>query len=306
MKNISAVFWFFICITGCMGQNNINTNLDIQGHRGCRGLMPENTIEGCIKAVDIGVNTLEIDVVVSKDSQLVVSHEPFFNHEISTHPDHIEITGSNELDFNLYRMTVGEIQKYDVGIKVHPRFPDQQKMSVVKPTLNALIANVEKYISTHHLKPVQYNIEIKHSPDKDHLFHPDALTFTTLVYQALLSNKIKEKCIIQSFDPQCLNILHKIDPDVKTALLVENIDGIKKNLSKLNYTPDIYSPHFLLVDKDLIQFCKSKSIKVIPWTVNQEKDITSVIQFGVDGIISDYPDRVIEIYRGLIKHKINH
>src|SRR6476469_6327956 len=103
------------------------STFDVQGHRGSRGLMPENTIPAMYKALDLGVTTLEMDAVVTKDKQVVVSHEPFFNHEITTRPNGHAVTVAEEKSLNIYQMDFAEVRKFDVGSKVNPRFPRQQK-----------------------------------------------------------------------------------------------------------------------------------------------------------------------------------
>src|SRR5262245_19024474 len=108
-------------------------HFDTQGHRGCRGLMPENTIPAMINALDLGVTTLEMDAVITRDNKVVMSHEPFFNHEIATKPDGSYVTEAEEKSLNIFLMTYDEVKKYDVGMKPHPRFPQQKKMNVVKP-----------------------------------------------------------------------------------------------------------------------------------------------------------------------------
>ncbi len=275
----------------CLSTTSEKVRLDIQGHRGCRGLMPENTIEGFIKAVELGVTTLELDVVVNKDSILIVSHEAFFNHEITTPPNNQTITVANQMEFNIFQMTYDEISTFDVGLKIHPKFPLQSKIKAFKPTLSMVVNTVELYIKTNHLDPIRYNIEIKYEKSLDNLFHPTSEVFTQLVYDEVVRLGIAKKCNIQSFDPDCLNILHKIDSTIETALLVGNLDSLMQNLNQLNFKPDIYSPHFSLVNDQLLDYCKKNKIKLIPWTVNE--------QLGVDGIISDYPDKVIELYEGL-------
>ncbi len=100
---------------------------DKQGHRGCRGLMPENTIPAMLKAIDLGVTTLEMDVVITKDKKVILSHEPFFGNEITTRPDGSYIKFTEEQHYNIYQMNYDEVIKYDVGMKPHPRFPQQQK-----------------------------------------------------------------------------------------------------------------------------------------------------------------------------------
>lgn len=283
----------------CQNHNLIMNNLDIQGHRGCRGLLPENTIEGFLRAVDLGVTTLELDVVISKDSQVVVSHEPFFNHEITTHPHGIEITEANAKTFNIYEMTYEEVKSYDVGSKGNPKFPIQTKIMTYKPTLSALIDTVEQYIKTKSLPSIHYNIEIKYDKNEENKYHPSAEVFTKLVYDLISKKEIKNRCNIQCFDESPLNILHKMDASMATAFLVGGTGHVTEKLTKLDFKPTIYSPHYKLVDEALVKYCHENSIKIIPWTVNDEKDITNIMQLGVDGIISDYPDKVVEIYEGI-------
>lgn len=289
-----------LCIMSCNPRLPENYQPDIQGHRGCRGLMPENTIEGFIHAVYLGVSTLELDVVISKDSQVVVSHEPFFNHLISTSPPGTDsITPENEKQFNLFTMDYDEIRRYDTGSKDHPDFPIQSKIKTFKPTLGNAVVNVEQYILAKGLNPVRFNIEIKHKDESEGIFNPTADKMVQLVYLEVLKLKIKDQCCIQSFNPKCLNIMHALDSTIQTALLVENMDYYRKNLSKLTFKPTIYSPHFKLINKELLKDIKTMKIKVIPWTVNEENDIIQMLKLQVDGIISDYPDKVIELLQGL-------
>ena len=110
-------------------------DFDKEGHRGCRGLMPENTIPAMLNALGIGVTTLEMDIVFTKDGKAILSHEPFFNHEITTKPDGTFVEESAEKGFNIYKMNYEEVQRYDVGMKPHPRFPQQEKMKAIKPML---------------------------------------------------------------------------------------------------------------------------------------------------------------------------
>ena len=108
---------------------------DLQGHRGCRGLMPENTIPAMIKALQLGVNTLEMDAVISKDRQVVISHDAFFNHDISTTPAGNAILQKDETQYNLYQMNYADIRQWDVGTRPYPRFPRQEKIPAIKPLL---------------------------------------------------------------------------------------------------------------------------------------------------------------------------
>jgi len=112
---ISAMFLIIIIfMSGCSNRQSVEKKTDIQGHRGCRGLMPENTIPGFIKAIELGVTTLEMDVVISKDKKVVVSHEPFLSHEICLTPDGKEISEADEKSYNLFQMTYDEIKTMEL------------------------------------------------------------------------------------------------------------------------------------------------------------------------------------------------
>src|ERR1043165_717090 len=123
-------------------ENPEQTSFDLEGHRGCRGLMPENTIPAMIRALDLGVTTLEMDVVISSDRKVVVSHEPWFESDITTKPDGTFLTPAEAIGYNLFRMDYDSIKKYDVGMKPNPRFPQQQKMKAIKPLLSDLLDSV--------------------------------------------------------------------------------------------------------------------------------------------------------------------
>ncbi|RMG30770.1 MAG: glycerophosphodiester phosphodiesterase [Bacteroidetes bacterium] len=271
--------------------------IDIQGHRGCRGLMPENSIPAFIRAIDLGVNTLELDVVISKDSQVVVSHEPYFSHLICTTPEGQEIQAENERQFNLFQMTYEEIRAFDCGSRPHPRFPGQAKMAVYKPLLTELIDTVETYTHTRGLPAVRYNIETKSSPEGDGVFHPEPATFVKLLMEVIQSKGIEDRCSIQSFDPRTLQVAHQQYPGMELVLLAENQLSVEENLQQLGFTPAVYSPYFKLVDEEVVKFCHTKGMKLIPWTVNEQTDIQRMLELGVDGIISDYPDRVVALVK---------
>ena len=277
----------------------MKAELEIHGHRGCRGHYPENTINGFLKSIELGAETIEMDVVISKDHQVIVSHEPFMNHEIALDPNGNLITKENELSHNIYKMTYADIKKHDVGSVKHPRFPEQEKVQEFKPSLDDLITVIEnKYPGQ-----IKYNIEIKRKPEEDGIYHPDHKTFTHLVAETLIKNQITEQTNLQSFDIETLQYLRASFPTIKVALLIEKISSIKKNIEKLGYTPEIYSPHYRLINKEVIDYCKAHHIQLIPWTVNNPRDIRNCIKMGVDGIISDYPDRVMQEWSDLKKNQ---
>ena len=267
-------------------------SFDRQGHRGCRGLMPENTVPAMIKALTLGVTTLEMDAVIAKDKQVILSHEPFFSHDISTKPDGKPVEVSEEKKFNIYQMTYFETQQFDVGLKPHTRFTSQTKLAVKKPLLSDVIDSVETYCQANKIPPPSYNIETKSNPLTDHIFHPAPEEFVNLVIQVVNQKRVTERVIIQSFDFRTLQVMNRKYPLIKTAVLIEDYDKrpLDTQLQQLGFTPSIYSPHYTLVTDELIKKCHAQNMKVIPWTVNDKPTIDMLKKMGVDGIITDYPD----------------
>jgi glycerophosphoryl diester phosphodiesterase len=266
------------------------TSFDIEGHRGARGLYPENTIVGFIEALTLGVNTLEMDVVISKDGQVVLSHDPTINCEIC------DYCGDGK-EKRIYQLDYSTIKTIDCGSKGNSKFPEQKKMYAVKPLLTEVIDSVEAYIKRNNLPPVYYNIETKSTPAGDGTEHPAPDVFAKMVYDVLKQKGILNRSIVQSFDPRTLQAIHQTDATATTALLVFNADGFNKNIKRLGFTPAIYSPNYLLVNSKLVKACHAKGIKIIPWTVNDEDKMKKMKELGVDGIISDYPDRAIKTLR---------
>jgi len=271
------------------------STFDIQGHRGCRGLMPENTIPAFIKAVELGVNTIELDVVISKDHKVVVSHEPWISSEICKDTIGNIIPDSIGNSLNIYQINYADIHQYDCGSLPNAKFPEQKKILTAKPTLEAAIGTVEIISKENGYPPVQYNIEIKCDVRGDDIYHPKPEEFVDLVYNVLVSQGVKGRTIIQSFDPRPLNYLNDKDPDVKIAYLTSNQLGYQHNLSRLDFIPDIFSPNHIFVTESMINFFHKKSIKVIPWTVNEVDRMQELIDLSVDGIITDFPDRLIQL-----------
>lgn len=275
---------------------SFSQEFDIQGHRGCRGLLPENSIEAMLRAVDLGVTTLEMDVVVSKDNEVLLSHEPFLSHEIALDLKGREINEANEKKFNLYQMNYEQIKLYDCGSKTHPRFLEQQKIITYKPLLSEVIDIIENYTKNKYPgRKILYNIETKTTVEGDGIFHPKPDRFVDLMMAVIKEKHIQDRVYIQSFDVRTLQYLHKAYPECKTVLLVENELSIAENLKLLGYQPDIYSPYFKLIDKEKVNYLHQQNIKVVPWTVNEKKDMQEIIRMNVDGIISDYPNRYFEL-----------
>lgn len=279
-----------LLITG-MATGQYIPKFDVQGHRGARGLKPENTIPAFLVALDNGVTTVEMDLAVTKDGQLVVSHEPWMSSEICLDMNGKEIEEKNEKKFNIYQMTYAEVQRFDCGSKPNPKFPQQEKIVVGKPLLQDVIVAIEDHIKSFSRYEVDYNIEIKSSPEGDNKFHPDPEKFSDMVYELLDQYLPMQRIVIQSFDFRILKYWHKKYPHVRLAALVENTRSIDSNLNSLGFNPSVYSPYYKLLNKQKVTYLHNKRIRVIPWTVNEDSDMLSIKAMGADGFITDYPDR---------------
>ncbi len=265
--------------------------IDIQGHRGARGLYPENTIPGFIEALKLGVNTLEMDLAISADKQLIVSHEPYMNAEICLDREGNEIPEDQQLTYNIYKMKHNELLDFDCGMKPHPRFPEQKKMTVTKPLLADVIDAVERHIAEYNLPKVNYNIEIKTQAQYDNVYHPAPKLFADLVYNLLNLKLDWSRVTIQSFDFRVIQYFHEKYPDVQLALLIENELPWRANIDSLGFTPQIYSCDYALLTEEIVAELQAEKMKVIPWTVNERADMDRLLLWGVDGLITDYPNR---------------
>jgi len=295
---------FAICIVSCSTDKPSKTSnseqtptkkLDVQGHRGARGLMPENTIPAFIKALELGVTTLELDLAVTKDKELLVSHEPYMNPEMCLDSLGNKIMDSDKYLHNIYQMSYSQIKSFDCGMKQHARFPLQKKINVSKPLLKDVIDSVNSYLSFNKNTPISYNIEIKTNPEGDDSFHPTPEVFSDLVYEFIQKNMDPAYVNVQSFDFRVLQYFRKTYPEVKLAMLIETQADIDTNLKDLGFVPEIYSCDFKLLSQENIAYLQSKNMLVIPWTVNTQKDMNQLISWNVDGIITDYPDSLQSI-----------
>jgi glycerophosphoryl diester phosphodiesterase len=270
------------------------SDIDLQGHRGARGLVPENTIASFMTAMDFGVTTLEMDVAINAQGQAVLSHEPWMSAEICRHPDGEDVEEEEQRELNLYRMSQTEIGAFDCGGRGNARFPRQQPQPAAKPTLREVLQAVAAK-QRDGRAPVRFNIEIKSTPDGDGLFHPPPREFATILYDELRAAGILARATVQSFDARALEAIHAIDPDVSTAWLIGERGSWREKLAQLTFRPDIYSPYFELLDAESVRGLQAEGLQVIPWTVNDPGDMHRLLAWGVDGLITDYPDVAVEV-----------
>lgn len=263
---------------------------DTEGHRGARGLMPENTIPAMRKAIDLGMTTIEMDCHITKDRKVVVTHDPHINPAYARTPDGKDIPKEDSKKYAIYQMDYADVRQFDMGTKQYDLYPQQQKMEAYIPLLEELIDSVQHYLQVKKLPQVFYNIETKSVEKNDNKLHPDPAAFVDLMVEVIERKGIAPWVIIQSFDPRTLQELHKRYPHIRTSLLVSNQDSFEQNIERLGFTPVIYSPNAKLVTAELVKKCHEKQIKIIPWTVNTAEEIARLKALGVDGIISDYPN----------------
>lgn len=297
IRIIKFLFLFAVVLTACHCATKSQTPqkhvVEVQGHRGDRGNFPENTIPAFLSAVKKGVAVIELDVVISKDQKVVVSHETFMSAQYMSDPDGNPISKEKEHSYNLYEMTYDSIKRFDSGSRGNAGFPSQQKIKTYKPLLSEVIDSVEKYIKVNKLKPVRYNIEIKSEKSDYGKRQPQPDVFSAMVMKIITDKGIEKKMNIQSFDPELLNVFHKKYPKPVIAFLVGE-GTLTENLAKLNFVPEIYSPNYKLLDKNQMDSLRALKMKIIPWTVNEDAAIERMLALQVDGIITDYPEKVLK------------
>jgi len=267
-----------------------NSKIDIQGHRGCRGLLPENTLEAFTKAIQLGVDTIELDVVVSKDKIVVVSHEPYISRKTCLDVNGQKIPKEDGKKYNIFKMTFKEIKCFDSGSKKHKKFPDQLNIKTYKPSLSEVIEISEA------LNPnIKYNIELKAKPKFDNKYTPEPKEFVKLVLESVaeVSNRVN----LQSFNLRILEEIKLQFPKISVAILINKKENISQKLTQLSFKPEIIGPYFKLLSSELVEKFQNEGYKIIPWTVNKKKHLRKMIDFGVDGIITDYPNRLLKIVK---------
>ncbi|WBL27019.1 glycerophosphodiester phosphodiesterase family protein [Zunongwangia sp. HGR-M22] len=267
-------------------------NFDLEGHRGTRGLMPENSIPAFKKALELGVNTLEMDVVITEDKKVLVSHDLWFNRDFCLDSVGKPIAEKDSMSLNIYQHTYAEVQKYDCGSIGNPKFPEQEKQHVTKPLLKDVFAMAENFKAENNVG-FSYNIELKSDPRADNLYHPEPKEFSELVIKTIENSGIpKDRIVLQSFDFRILQYLHEAHPEYRLSALVYQ-NGIGENLEKLGFIPAIYSPEYKMISEESIDSLHQKEMKVIPWTVNDTTAMKQLLEWKVDGVITDYPNRAL-------------
>ena len=286
---------------------------DLQGHRGARGLRPENTLAGFAHAAAIGVSTLEMDLAVTRDGELVIAHDPFLNPDLVRGPDGRWLATKGPA---IHALTLADLKRYDIG-RINPDgkytslFPAQQPVDGQRfPTLAEVFALV-----LGSGKPLRLNIETKITPNSPGET-VDPATFARLAVDAVRAAAFAQRATIQSFDWRPLLHLKKLAPEIETACLTsetETLDTVQRksaapspwhagldlaahggSLPRLVRAAGCgtWSPSWRNVTPALVAEAHALALKVVPWTVNDPADMARLIDLKVDGLITDYPDRL--------------
>lgn len=273
--------------------------VDVQAHRGGAGLMPENTVAAMKNALDMGVNTLELDLQISADGQVVVSHDAYFHSRYGIRPDGSHILKSEPKEY-IYTMPYDSVTKYDVGSRPSEVWKEKKCMPAVKPLASDLIDFVESYTKEMGYSPVRYNIEVKsRDADGEGKNWPAYDAFVDACAKLLISKHLDDRLVVQCFDVRALNFMHEKYPELILSYLVGAKDkDFDTYMAKLKFTPQWLSPHYTNVDEELIRRCREAGMKIVPWTADEPEDIRRMLDLKVDALISNYPDRVLMQTRG--------
>lgn len=271
----------------------INTT-QVHGHRGCDAAVPANTIPAFLLAASTGCQWLEMDVVITGDDQVLVSHEPWMDHQICRDPEGHAMSEGAGRAINIFELQLSEVQRFGCVPANSPKDLATQA-GWYKPTLAELVRAVDAHAAGRNATPPSFNIEIKSESPLYGTYQPLPDRFAELVLREVMALDIGDRCIMQSFDPAVLEAMHALAPHLQLALLVDNADGIEANLARLSFTPHYYSPAFSIADPCLVGALREKGIGLLVWTVNDEADMLRMLDLGVDGLITDKPKQAMAL-----------
>jgi len=249
----------------------------VHGHRGARAMRPENTLPAFRYAIAEGVDALELDMAVTSDGILVVSHDPVLEPPVCGNP--------SVKSAPIHKLTLAEVRKWDCGAIRNPRFPLQQTVP------GARMPTLDEVFDLAPLGTFDFNIETKIFAAKPELA-PTPEEFVRLVLAAVRKHKLEKRVILQSFDFRTLLEMKQLAPEIRTSALIEgsprDFVGVAREAKA-----DIVSPQFAMVTPELVAAAHRAHIQVVPWTANEPKEWDPLIAAGVDAIISDDPAALI-------------
>lgn len=264
-------------------------NIEVQGHRGTRGLCPENTLPSFAEAIKAGADALELDLLMTNDGKIVIYHDYFLDPDLLTFLDGKPLL-SNEL--LIHSLSLSKVKEIDCGRKVNPLFPKQKMMPGTSiPTLEELF---EMITASHdpHAKTVRLNLEIKRNP-----FHPEYSADPKMMAKEVIALVKKygfeDRVYYSSFDPESLKQVRAHEPQAKIAFLKESNLQFMIEVARMVRAETVSPEHILIKDADHVRSLQNMGFKVILWTVNDPKRWEELIHMGVDGIITDYPEDLV-------------
>ena len=272
LKLYSTLLLSLILSSSIMGQSDYK----IFGHRGCRGIYPENTIEGFKKAISLGVDGIELDIVVNKNQELVISHESYID------TNYCLTTKIDEKNLNIFKMNVTEIQKIDCGSKFIKEFPNQLKIKEKKPTYKEFKKELNDYNG-------DILFEIKCEYNLVNEYFPEYENYARIIFDETRYSKHLDNIYFMSFDFRILNELFKIMPNSKYIYLSSNKD-FRQEMKLLNFDPFGVGIDFNIINQEIIDFVHNKKQIIYGWTVNDKDNCKTLTSMGIDGVITDYPN----------------
>lgn len=275
---------------GCGSSTGDSTPI-IHAHRGGAALFPENTIEAMLGSVKMGVPVLELDLHITRDSVVVVSHDASLPVCRTLTVEGDTLAARDGLAYSIYSMDYDSLSRFDVGSLPDPRWPRRVNMACGVPRLSDLVDSVEQMSACLGRHPVGYNIEIKSAPSKDCVLTPDYRTFADECMKVLSSKNLGSRLTIQCFDVRTLDYLRAKYPALCLSYLVEDtVLSFDEQLGLLDFVPQYYSPESSMLTRETVDKAHEMGMKVLPWTVDSKQEALRLKGLGVDGIITDCPD----------------
>lgn len=265
---------------------------DLIGHRGARGLYPENTIPAFLAAIEMGVAGVELDVVITRDKQVLVSHDAYFDKDLCLKGNAQPISAAEEKKLNIYRMTYQQTQEYDCGSLYQEDYPRQSLQIAHKPLLADVFLASEALIHQQHYNPITYFVEVKSHHLDYGVYQPYPEEFADLVYQVIKQNAPVSQVVIISFDPAILRVFHDKYPEIRLGMLVYGTEPIGDVINALGFVPEFYGPGANTVTAEFVEQLHTMKMKVVSWTVNNPDEFQREVKLGIDGIVTDFPDLI--------------
>ncbi len=279
LRNFFILFLSVFSLCGLSSTIRLTNIPDIHGHRGSRGTHPENTLPAFREAVSSHIQVLEMDLHLTKDDVLVLSHDAKISPALCLDAKGKKVTS----DIFIRNLTLKEVKQYDCGALANPKFPEQVPVpGTTIPTFDEILDWVVQAAPGYLL-----NIETKMDAGA---LNPDPRHFVTLITLALKKHGLLNRAILQSFDPSTLIAAKKINPSLALSFLTKEGTTFCSQAKQLG--AKYASPEFSLLTKEIVRECHLNKIRVAPWTVNETADWAKVIAMGVDAIITDYPRKL--------------